>query len=184
MLFVPVSGPRGMGEYARALALATAVVQRWPQLQVHFAVSEQAPYAADTPFPKTLLPSSPTFHNGPIAALIHSFRRLLASRGWQVSGGYFPVQTIRNMGAAIEMRSVTPGAPFPIAGATVRAAANPHGGTPAFAFRIEDGGRVTDPMGDKTQYGYDTARAWLTSVVDPNGTAVVGGAGGCCPCER
>jgi ribonuclease BN (tRNA processing enzyme) len=55
---------------------------------------------------------------------------------------YFPVQTIRNMGAAIEMRPVTPGAAFAIAGATVRAAANPHGGTPAFAFRIEDGGRV------------------------------------------
>ena len=77
MLFVPVSGPRGMGEYARALALATAAVQRWPQLQVHFAVSEQAPYAADTPFPKTLLPSSPTFHNDRMAALIDSFRPTL-----------------------------------------------------------------------------------------------------------
>ena len=62
VLFVPVSGARGMGEYARALALATAAVQRWPDMQVHFAVSAQAPYAADTPFPKTLLPSSPTFH--------------------------------------------------------------------------------------------------------------------------
>ena len=74
MLFVPVSGPRGMGEYARALALATAAVQRWPQLEVHFAVSREAPYAAETPFPMTLLPSSPTFHNKEMSELIRSFR--------------------------------------------------------------------------------------------------------------
>jgi len=74
LLFVPVSGPRGMGEYARALALATAAVQRWPALEVHFALSAAAPYAAETPFEKTLLPSSPTFHSKEIAVLIASFR--------------------------------------------------------------------------------------------------------------
>lgn len=74
LLFVPVSGPRGMGEYARALALATAAVQRWPRLEVHFALSAAAPYAAETPFAKTLLPSSPTFHSKEIAALIQGFR--------------------------------------------------------------------------------------------------------------
>jgi hypothetical protein len=74
LLFVPVSGPRGMGEYARALALATAAVQRWPQLEVHFALSAAAPYSAETPFPKTLLPSSPTFHPAEVSTLIASFR--------------------------------------------------------------------------------------------------------------
>jgi hypothetical protein len=74
VLFVPVSGPRGMGEYARSLALATAAVQRWPLLQVHFAVSRQAPYAADTPFPMTLLPSSPTFHTYEMVDLIRTFQ--------------------------------------------------------------------------------------------------------------
>lgn len=77
VLFVPVSGARGMGEYARALALATATVQRWPQLQIHFAVSQQAPYAADTPFPMTLLPSSPTFHNREMTELIRSYQPTL-----------------------------------------------------------------------------------------------------------
>jgi len=77
VLFVPVSGPRGMGEYARALALATEASQRWPQLEIHFALSQQAPYAADTPFPKTLLPSSPTFHNPEMAELIRAFRPTL-----------------------------------------------------------------------------------------------------------
>jgi hypothetical protein len=74
LLFVPVSGPRGMGEYARALALATAAVQRWPRLEVHFALSAAAAYAAETPYDKTLLPSSPTFHSKEVAALIASFR--------------------------------------------------------------------------------------------------------------
>jgi len=77
VLFVPVSGPRGMGEYARSLALATEASQRWPQLEIHFAVSRQAPYAADTPFPMTLLPSSPTFHNTEMADLIQTFRPTL-----------------------------------------------------------------------------------------------------------
>lgn len=66
-----------MGEYARALALATAAAQRWPALQIHFAVSRAAPYAADTPFPTTLLPSSPTFHSAEIAGLVQRLRPTL-----------------------------------------------------------------------------------------------------------
>jgi phosphoribosyl 1,2-cyclic phosphodiesterase len=60
----------------------------------------------------------------------------------QMAAQYFPVQTIKNMGARIETRTVTPGEPFSVAGCTVRAQALPHGTTPAFAFRIEDAGRV------------------------------------------
>lgn len=74
LLFVPVSGPRGMGEYGRALAMAKAVAARQPDAQIHFALSREAPYAAAVPFPATLLPSSPTFHSAEIAALIHSFQ--------------------------------------------------------------------------------------------------------------
>ena len=76
-MFVPVSGPRGMGEYARSLALATAAARRWPQLQIHFAVSKAAPYAADAPFPTTLLPSSPTFHTPEMVELMGSFQPTL-----------------------------------------------------------------------------------------------------------
>ncbi|HEU4626060.1 MAG TPA: hypothetical protein VFS52_14930 [Steroidobacteraceae bacterium] len=66
-----------MGEYARALALATALVARAPRTQIHFALSREAPYAADTPFPHTLLPSSPTFHSNKMAELIRTFRPTL-----------------------------------------------------------------------------------------------------------
>jgi ADP-heptose:LPS heptosyltransferase len=66
-----------MGEYARALALATALAHRCPEIEIHFALSREAPYAADTPFPKTLLPSSPTFHSGRVADLIRTFQPTL-----------------------------------------------------------------------------------------------------------
>jgi UDP:flavonoid glycosyltransferase YjiC (YdhE family) len=74
LLFIPVSGPTGMGEYGRALAIANVVAQRQPDAAIHFALSREAPYAATVPFHATLLPSSPTFHSPEIVALIHEFR--------------------------------------------------------------------------------------------------------------
>ncbi|HET7756446.1 MAG TPA: hypothetical protein VFK87_04235, partial [Steroidobacteraceae bacterium] len=74
LLFLPVSGPRGMGEYARCLAIAAALVRVRPSSEVHFALSRAAPYAADTPFAATLLPASPTFHPREVRALIREFR--------------------------------------------------------------------------------------------------------------
>ncbi|HSY08339.1 MAG TPA: hypothetical protein VK820_07375 [Steroidobacteraceae bacterium] len=74
LLFIPVSGPRGMGEYARTVAIATAAARRWPHVEIRFALSRGAAYAADTPFPATFLPSSPTFHSREVAALIREFR--------------------------------------------------------------------------------------------------------------
>jgi hypothetical protein len=74
LLFVPVSGAFGMGEYARSLAIARAASERWPAAAVHFVLSRAAPYAAAAPFPSTLLPSSPTFHSTPVIELMRSFR--------------------------------------------------------------------------------------------------------------
>jgi phosphoribosyl 1,2-cyclic phosphodiesterase len=72
----------------------------------------------------------------------------------QMAAQYFPVQTIKNMGARIEMRTVTAGEPFQVSGSTVKAQALPHGNTPAFAFRIEDAGRVLTYASD-AGYGPD-----------------------------
>lgn len=63
-----------MGEYARSLAIAKAAVRRWPRLYVHFVLSAAAPYAAETPFPSTFLPSSPTFHIPEVNALIRELK--------------------------------------------------------------------------------------------------------------
>ncbi len=74
ILVVPVSGPYGMGEYMRLLAIARAASVRWPEASVHFVLSRDAPYAADAPFPATLVPSSPTFHSPAVIELIEQFR--------------------------------------------------------------------------------------------------------------
>jgi hypothetical protein len=74
MLFVPVSGAFGMGEYARSLSIAQAAKQRWPAADIHFLLSRQAPYALRSPFPATLLDSSPTFHSPAVIRMIESFR--------------------------------------------------------------------------------------------------------------
>jgi glycosyltransferase involved in cell wall biosynthesis len=74
LLFVPVSGTYGMGEYARSLAIARAASRRWESAAIHFVLSRDAPYAADTPFPKTLLAASATFHSAAVIELLESWR--------------------------------------------------------------------------------------------------------------
>jgi spore coat polysaccharide biosynthesis predicted glycosyltransferase SpsG len=74
LLFIPVSGTYGMGEYARSLTIARAASRRWPHAAIHFILSREAPYAAGAPFPATLLPSSPTFHSAAVAELIEKWR--------------------------------------------------------------------------------------------------------------
>jgi len=74
ILFVPVSGPYGMGEYARSSAIARAVRQRWTNAEIRFVLSRAAPYAAQAAFPVTLLPSSPTFHSAAVIDLIRTWR--------------------------------------------------------------------------------------------------------------
>jgi glycosyltransferase involved in cell wall biosynthesis len=63
-----------MGEYARSLAIARAASRRWPRAAIHFALSAQAPYAAEAPFPATLFASSPTFHSYGVIELIETWR--------------------------------------------------------------------------------------------------------------
>jgi hypothetical protein len=74
ILFVPVSGIYGMGEYARCLAIARAASRHWQGAAIHFVLSREAPYAADAPFPTTLLPSSPTFHSAAVIELFEKWR--------------------------------------------------------------------------------------------------------------
>lgn len=74
LLFVPVSGIHGMGEYARSLAIATAASRQWPRAAIHFIVSREAPYAASVPFAATLLASSATFHSAAVIELIQTWR--------------------------------------------------------------------------------------------------------------
>lgn len=74
ILFVPVSGKYGMGEYARSLAIARGVSHHWHNAAIHFVLSRQAPYAADPVFATTLLDSSPTFHSAAVIELVEALR--------------------------------------------------------------------------------------------------------------
>ncbi len=74
ILFVPVSGTYGMGEYARCVAIALAASRRWQGAALHFVLSREAPYAAHAPFPATLLSSSPTFHSAAVIELLETWR--------------------------------------------------------------------------------------------------------------
>ena len=74
VLFVPVSGPSGMGEFARARGLAEAVAARWPQVEMHFLLHRDAPYAAACRFPTTLIPASPTLCDAEVIDAIRRFR--------------------------------------------------------------------------------------------------------------
>ncbi|HVX97512.1 MAG TPA: MBL fold metallo-hydrolase [Polyangia bacterium] len=60
----------------------------------------------------------------------------------QMAPQYFPVQTLKNMGASIEIVAIAEGEPFTVEGCRVVARTNPHGRSGALAFRIEDEGRV------------------------------------------
>lgn len=74
VVFVPVSAARGFGEYARTREIALAVQRRWPDAQLHFILSSQAPYATQCPFPATLLPGSATLHTPQVVALLAELR--------------------------------------------------------------------------------------------------------------
>jgi len=59
----------------------------------------------------------------------------------QMAPQYFPVQTLKNMGARIDIAAMTAGQPREILGCVVKTALNPHGRAGAMAFRIEQGER-------------------------------------------
>jgi phosphoribosyl 1,2-cyclic phosphodiesterase len=72
----------------------------------------------------------------------------------QMAAQFFPVQSFRNMGARIEMRALGEDKDVLVGSATIRAHANPHGATPALAFRIEAGGKALAYASD-AGYGSD-----------------------------
>jgi len=74
VLFIPVSAPTGSGEYARSLAIATALRALKADTEISFVLNRHAPYAAAAPFPAVLLPTSPTFHPREVSALIRDER--------------------------------------------------------------------------------------------------------------
>lgn len=74
ILFSPVSGPGGVGEYMRSLTIARAVRNRWPRADVRFIVSREAPYASDVQFGAFLVAKSPTKQVREVNRIVSEFR--------------------------------------------------------------------------------------------------------------
>lgn len=74
MLVVPVSGPFGIGEFARSLAIGNAVQTRWPEVRLRFVIHKDAPYAASLAHPARLVAASPTLCTREVVEEIETFR--------------------------------------------------------------------------------------------------------------
>lgn len=74
ILFVPVSGPDGLGEYMRSLAIADAIKAAAPATDIHFVLSKQSPAAQNCPYTCHLLEHSPTKHTPEVIQLLNELR--------------------------------------------------------------------------------------------------------------
>jgi glycosyltransferase involved in cell wall biosynthesis len=95
-----------MGEYARSLAIARAASRRWPGASIHFALSREAPYAHDAPFPTTLLASSPTFHSSAVIGLLENWRPDVVI--FDNAGRTVQLRAARRLGARVVFISARP----------------------------------------------------------------------------
>jgi hypothetical protein len=74
ILFAPVSGPRGVGEYRRSLFLAQDLRARHPDWEIRLIVAEDAPYVDDVPVPIFRTQLSPTLVPDEVEAILRDFR--------------------------------------------------------------------------------------------------------------
>ena len=74
ILFAPVSGSRGVGEYMRSLYVAAEAKRRLPESDIRFIVSSAAPYVKEVPYPVFITPGSPTRHVREVNEIVSGFR--------------------------------------------------------------------------------------------------------------
>lgn len=74
IMFVPVSSKQGIGEYMRSTILADTIQQNWPEAQIKFVLSKQAPYVESCEYEVLLTDKSPTFHPKTVNEYISEFK--------------------------------------------------------------------------------------------------------------
>jgi predicted glycosyltransferase len=74
LIFLPVSGPTGMGEYIRCLTIAEIFQARRPEARIRFVINRQAPYADAVPFETELVEGSPTRNTPAVCDLLERER--------------------------------------------------------------------------------------------------------------
>lgn len=106
ILYLPASGPAGVGEYMRCLLLARAVARRWPGARARFMVNRHASYASSIPYPTVLLDTSPTHAVTAVTAVIRDERPDIVI--FDNSGRVAQLETAREVGAATVFVSSRP----------------------------------------------------------------------------
>jgi ADP-heptose:LPS heptosyltransferase len=74
LIFLPVSGPKGVGEYIRSLTIAETFRSRWPEARIRFVINRQAPYADAVPFETEFMEGSPTCNTPAVCDLFERER--------------------------------------------------------------------------------------------------------------
>ena len=74
VLFIPVSGPTGAGEYYRCLSLAEGLLRRQPGWEIHFLLNRSAQVLKPSGIIFHLLPDSPTYDNGRVRRIMDELR--------------------------------------------------------------------------------------------------------------
>ncbi len=77
ILFIPVSSPKGIGEYMRSLIIAEALQQADPSLDIQFVLNRHAPAAASCPFKTHLLEQSATKEKSAVNRLLAELKPAL-----------------------------------------------------------------------------------------------------------
>lgn len=70
ILFIPVSGPKGAGEYIRSLTIAQKIKEISPKTELHFILNKNAKYIKEVPFQAHFIDGSPTLNVKTIKKII------------------------------------------------------------------------------------------------------------------
>lgn len=74
ILFAPVSGPNGVGEYRNSLFIAQELSARHPSWDIRLIVAEDAPFIGHVPMPIFRTKRSPTLVPDEVDAILEDFR--------------------------------------------------------------------------------------------------------------
>ncbi len=70
ILFIPVSGPIGAGEYIRSLTIAQEIKAESKAVRIKFVINKHAKYVDEIPFPVTLIDGTPTLNIDSIKQIV------------------------------------------------------------------------------------------------------------------
>lgn len=97
ILFIPVTGPKGVGEYHRSLFLAEALMARHANWDIRMVIAKTAPFVDEVPVPIFRTSRSPTLEAEELAVILEEFRPHVAV--FDCSGRKRSFRLARRLGA-------------------------------------------------------------------------------------